>query len=57
MTNDLTLVPAGAGSGKTHRIEQELAGLVERGQVGASRILAVTTAPMSAPSMRWANAF
>lgn len=30
MTNDLNRVPAGAGSGKTHRIKQELAGLVER---------------------------
>ncbi|MDT8854872.1 UvrD-helicase domain-containing protein [Paracoccaceae bacterium Fryx2] len=52
MTNDLTLVPAGAGSGKTHRIEQELAGLVERGQVGASRILAVTFTESAAAELR-----
>jgi ATP-dependent helicase/nuclease subunit A len=52
MTNNLTLVPAGAGSGKTHRIEQELAGLVETGQVGASRILAVTFAESAAAELR-----
>ena len=52
MTNNLTLVPAGAGSGKTHRIEQELAGLVERGEVGASRILAVTFTESAAAELR-----
>ena len=52
MTNNLTLVPAGAGSGKTHRIEQELAELVETGQVGASRILAVTFTESAAAELR-----
>ena len=36
----VTLVPAGAGSGKTHRIETELSSLVISGEICAHRILA-----------------
>ena len=55
----LTLVPAGAGAGKTTRIERTLADWVECGTVAPGRILAVTFteaaasetfAPASGPS-------
>ena len=38
----LTIVPAGAGAGKTHRIQTQLTDWVQRGLVRPDRILAVT---------------
>ena len=38
----LTIVPAGAGAGKTHRIQTQLTDWVQRGVVRPDRILAVT---------------
>ncbi len=48
----LTLVPAGAGSGKTHRIETTLADWVETGLVQPGRILAVTFTEAAASELR-----
>ncbi len=48
----LTLVPAGAGSGKTHKIEKTLAGWVEAGLVAPGRILAVTFTEAAASELR-----
>lgn len=42
MTDALTLVPAGAGSGKTYRIKTDLTEWVKSGVVRPDRILAVT---------------
>jgi len=38
----LTIVPAGAGAGKTHRIQTPLTEWLQRGEVRPDRILAVT---------------
>ena len=38
----LTILPAGAGSGKTHAIQEKLADWVIKGEVAPDRILAVT---------------
>lgn len=48
----LTLVPAGAGSGKTTRIERTLAEWVEAGLVAPGRILAVTFTEAAASELR-----
>ena len=42
MSRDLTIVPAGAGSGKTYRIETTLSKWLKDGSIKADRILAVT---------------
>lgn len=51
MTN-LTIVPAGAGSGKTHRIQETLTQWVREGQVRPERILAVTFTEAAAGELR-----
>lgn len=52
MNDRITLVPAGAGSGKTHRIQTELAGLVTSGAIRADRILAVTFTESAAQELK-----
>lgn len=52
MSDRITLVPAGAGSGKTYRIETTLAELVISGEVSADRILAVTFTEAAAADLR-----
>ncbi len=49
---NVTLIKAGAGAGKTHRIQHTLAGWVEDGKVQANRILAVTFTNAAASEMR-----
>jgi ATP-dependent exoDNAse (exonuclease V) beta subunit len=48
----LTLIPAGAGSGKTYRIKEQLADWVERGLVAPHRIAAVTFTESAAGELR-----
>jgi ATP-dependent helicase/nuclease subunit A len=48
----LTVVPAGAGSGKTFRIQQDLGAWVERGLVAPERIVAVTFTEAAAAGLR-----
>jgi ATP-dependent exoDNAse (exonuclease V) beta subunit len=48
----LTLVPAGAGSGKTYRIKEQLADWVESGKVQPDRIAAVTFTETAASELR-----
>ncbi len=48
----VTLIKAGAGAGKTHRIQHTLAGWVEDRKVQANRILAVTFTNAAASEMR-----
>jgi len=48
----LTVVPAGAGSGKTYRIQQTLGEWVEQGLVHADRIVAVTFTEAAASELR-----
>ena len=38
----LTVIPAGAGSGKTYTLQQQLGQWVEQGQAAPERIVAVT---------------
>lgn len=52
MTRDLTIVPAGAGSGKTYRIEKTLSQWLEDGSIKADRILAVTFTEAAAGDMK-----
>ncbi len=52
MHRDLTLVPAGAGSGKTYRIENTLAEAVVAGKIRPERILAVTFTEAAASELR-----
>ncbi|MCF1708698.1 UvrD-helicase domain-containing protein [Tabrizicola sp. J26] len=52
MKQGITLVPAGAGSGKTHRIETELTALVTSGVIRAERILAVTFTESAADELK-----
>lgn len=51
MTN-LSLVPAGAGAGKTYHIQKELGAWVESGEVAPGRILAVTFTEAAASELR-----
>jgi ATP-dependent helicase/nuclease subunit A len=48
----LTMVPAGAGSGKTHRIKEQLADWVQKGVVQPDRIAAVTFTETAASDLR-----
>jgi len=48
----LSLVPAGAGAGKTHHIQKTLGAWVESGEVAPGRILAVTFTEAAAAEMR-----
>ena len=52
MSEHITLVPAGAGSGKTTRIETELTGLITAGIVAPDRILAVTFTESAAAELK-----
>jgi ATP-dependent exoDNAse (exonuclease V) beta subunit len=49
---DLSLVPAGAGAGKTFHIQKRLADWVEAGTVAPGRILAVTFTEAAASELR-----
>lgn len=49
---DLSLVPAGAGAGKTYHIQKTLGKWVESGEVAPGRILAVTFTEAAAAEMR-----
>jgi ATP-dependent exoDNAse (exonuclease V) beta subunit len=48
----LTIVPAGAGSGKTYRIQKQLADWVVGGQVAPDRIVAVTFTEAAASELK-----
>ena len=48
----LTLIPAGAGSGKTHRIKEQLADWVQNGLVQSDRIAASTFTEAAANELR-----
>ena len=48
----LTIVPAGAGSGKTHSIEVQLGAWVEQGQIQPERIVAVTFTEAAAAELK-----
>lgn len=48
----LTIIPAGAGSGKTHSIEVQLGAWVEQGQVRPERIVAVTFTEAAASELK-----
>jgi len=48
----LTLIPAGAGSGKTYRIKEQLADWVEKGLIAPHRIAAVTFTESAAGELR-----
>ncbi|MEX6725884.1 UvrD-helicase domain-containing protein [Parapedomonas caeni] len=50
--NDLSIVPAGAGAGKTHHIQETLTRWVREGQVRPERILAVTFTEAAAGELR-----
>lgn len=52
MTETLTIVPAGAGSGKTHRIKSDLTDWVRKKLVRPDRILAVTFTEAAAGELR-----
>ena len=49
---DLTIVPAGAGAGKTHRIKTQLMDWIRNGEVAPERILAVTFTEAAAGELR-----
>ena len=52
MTEMLTIVSAGAGSGKTFRIKSHLTAWVKENLVGPDRILAVTFTEAAAAELR-----
>ena len=52
MTEMLTIVPAGAGSGKTFRIKSDLTKWVKGNLVAPDRILAVTFTEAAAAELR-----
>ena len=49
---DLTVVPAGAGSGKTHRIKEDLGQWVVDKKVAPEKILAVTFTEAAAAELK-----
>src|SRR6056297_222703 len=49
---DLSIVPAGAGAGKTYHIQKTLGEWVESGRIAPGRILAVTFTEAAAAEMR-----
>ena len=49
---NLTIVPAGAGAGKTHRIKTQLMEWIKNGEVAPERILAVTFTEAAAGELR-----
>ena len=48
----LTIIPAGAGSGKTYRIQEQLAAWVSEGLVAPDKIVAVTFTEVAAAELR-----
>ncbi len=48
----ITIIPAAAGSGKTHHIQTEIAVWIKKKQVDASRVLAVTFTEAAAAELR-----
>lgn len=48
----LTVIPAGAGSGKTYTLQQQLGAWVEQGQVRPERIVAVTFTEAAAAELK-----
>ena len=48
----LTVIPAGAGSGKTYRIQQQLGDWVRDGRIAPERIMAVTFTETAAAELR-----
>ena len=52
MSNNLKLISAGAGSGKTYRLTQEMAGLLTGGSVRPSGIIATTFTKRAAAELR-----
>lgn len=48
----LTIVPAGAGSGKTYTIQEQLGDWIERGLVAPERVMAVTYTEAAAAELR-----
>ena len=49
---NLTIIPAGAGSGKTYTIQQRLGEWVVEGKVAPERIVAVTFTETAATELR-----
>ena len=52
MLPPLTIIPAGAGSGKTYTIQQQLGEWVVKGLVAPERIVAVTFTEAAAAELR-----
>lgn len=50
--DQLTIIPAGAGSGKTYTIQKRLAGWIAENKVSASKIVAVTFTEAAATELR-----
>lgn len=48
----LTIIPAGAGSGKTYTIQKQLGEWIANGEVGADRVVAVTFTEAAAAELR-----
>ena len=48
----LTIVPAGAGSGKTYKIQDQLGEWVKEGKIAPERIVAVTFTEAAAAELR-----
>ena len=52
MLPPLTIIPAGAGSGKTYTIQQQLGEWVVEGKIAPERIVAVTFTEAAAAELR-----
>ena len=52
VTGNIAIVRAGAGSGKTYKIQQELGELIERGTIRPERVMAVTFTEAAAMELR-----
>ena len=52
MLPKLTIIPAGAGSGKTHTIQEKLGEWVVQGRIAPERIVAVTFTEAAAAELR-----